>query len=102
MLESFLNHLFLKLWAGKKKVGFKKRILLSRRAETYGDKVYDLTWSLKYIHSNGQTSHAITIAERASNRNLREVINRIEDTRLPKEIDFLISKHSHNKEEKNQ
>lgn len=102
MLESFLNHLFLKLWAGKKKVGFKKRILLSRRAETYGDKVYDLTWSLKYIHSNGKTSHAITIAERASNRNLREVINRIEDTRLPKEIDFLISKHSHNTEEKNQ
>ena len=102
MFESFLNNLFLKFWAGKKKVGPQKRILLSRRAETYGDKVYDLTWSLKYIHSNGKTSHSVVITERASNNNFKEVIKRIEDTKLPKAIDSLISRHSHNTEEKDQ
>ena len=94
MLESFFNNLFLKFWSGKKKVGPKKRVLLSKSFVVYGDTVIDLRWSLKYIHDDGKTSHAVTLTERANKWNLQEIIEKIEETKLPKEIDSIISKYS--------
>ena len=94
MLDSFFNSIFLRLWSGDKKVGPKKQVLLSKSCETYGDAVYDLRWTLKYIHPDGKTSHSVTITERANKWNMRKIIHRIEKYKIPKEIDALISKHT--------
>ena len=98
MFDSFLNEIYLKFWSGKKKVGPKKEVLLSKSFVVYGEAVYDLTWSLKYIHSNGKTSHSVTISERANKWNLRGIIGRIEKTKLPKAIDSIIKNHTGGKE----
>ncbi|MBR6142180.1 MAG: hypothetical protein IKQ37_10545 [Bacteroidaceae bacterium] len=90
MLDSFFNSLFLKFWSGNKKVGPQRSVLLSKSYETYGSAVYDLKWTLKYIHANGKTSHSVTITERASKWNLKKVIHIIERRRLPREIEALI------------
>ena len=96
MLDSFFNGLYLSFWCGEnKKVGPGKRVLLSKSCETYGDAVYDLRWSLKYIHDNGRTSHSVTISERASKWNLRDTIRRIEKHELPKKIEEIIREHNH-------
>ena len=95
MFDSFFNSLFLKLWSGDKKVGPRKRVLMSRSCEAYGDTVYDLRWTLKYIHANGKTSHSVTITDRASKWNLRRRIHIVEKYKLPKEIEALIHKNTH-------
>lgn len=68
---------------------------MQKRCESYGGVVYDLIWTLKYIHSNGKTSHSVSFSERANPWNLRRIISRMENEVLPKEIDKLISKHTH-------
>ena len=93
MFDSFFNNIYLSLWSGEKKVGSKKQVLLSKSCETYGDAVYDLRWTLKYIHKNGQTSHSVTVSERAGKWNLKKTIRRVEKHVLPKEIEALIQKH---------
>jgi len=95
MFNSFLNSLYLRLWAGTKKVGPRRRVLLSKSYETYGDMVYDLTWKVRYIHSKNLASHAVYITERASKWNLRRTIRRVEKHKLPKVIEELVSKHTH-------
>ncbi len=95
MFDSLINSIYLSFWQGEKKVGPKKRVLLSKSCETYGDTVFDLRWTLKYIHDNGKTSHSVTITERASKWNLRHVIRRVEKHRLPKEIDALVNRNTH-------
>ena len=100
MFESFINDIFLKFWSGKKKVGPDKRILLSKSFVVYGETVYDLTWSMKYIHDNGKTSHSVTITERANKWNMRRVINRVEKKKLPSAIDAIIKNHTEGKEQK--
>lgn len=95
MFESLKNILYLKFWSGKRKVGPHKKILLSRRYQALGgDLVYDLSWSLRYIHSDHTISHPIVIEERADKRRLRRVIRRIERRVIPKEIEKLISKET--------
>ncbi len=76
MFKSFLNNLYIKIWSGQKKVGPHKNVLLKRSCESFGDTVYDLRWSLKYIHKNGETSHTVTLTERASKWNLTTEGNR--------------------------
>ncbi|MCR5851496.1 MAG: hypothetical protein K6G92_12450 [Bacteroidaceae bacterium] len=93
MFDSFFNNIYLSLWSGEKKVGSKKQVLLSKSCETYGDAVYDLRWTLKYIHKIGQTSHSVTVSERAGKWNLKKTIRRVEKHVLPKEIEALIQKH---------
>ena len=100
MFESFLNGIFLKFWSGKEKVGPNKRILLSKSFEVFGSTVYDLTWSMKYIHDNGKTSHSVTITERANKWNMRRVIRRVEKSKLPRAIDSIIKNHTEGKEQK--
>ena len=100
MFESFLNDIYLKFWSGKKKVGPNKRILLSKSFVVFGNTVYDLTWSMKYIHDNGKTSHSVTITERANKWNMKRVIKRVEKTKLPNTIDSIIRKHTEAKEHK--
>ena len=95
MFKSFLNNLYIKIWSGQKKVGPHKNVLLKRSCESFGDTVYDLRWSLKYIHKNGETSHTVTLTERASKWNLKRVIHHIEKHKLPKEIDALIRRNTH-------
>lgn len=95
MFDSFFNSIKLWLWSGDKKVGPKKQVLMSRSCETYGNTVYDLRWTLKYIHANGKTSHSVTIAERASKWNLRRRIHIVEKYKLPKEIEALIHENTH-------
>ena len=98
MFESFLNDIYLKFWSGKKKVGPNKRILLSKSFVVFGNTVYDLTWSMKYIHDNGKTSHSVTITERANKWNMKRVIKRVEKTKLPNAIDSIIRNHTKEKE----
>ena len=100
MFESFLNGIFLKFWSGKEKVGPNKRILLSKSFEVFGSTVYDLTWSMKYIHDKGKTSHSVTITERANKWNMRRVIRRVEKSKLPRAIDSIIKNHTEGKEQK--
>lgn len=95
MFDSFFNSIRISLWSGEKKVGPQKNVLLSKSCETYGDAVYDLKWTLKYIHANGKTSHSVTITERASKWNLKRVIHHIEKHKLPKEIEALIRRNTH-------
>ena len=90
MLDSFLNKIYLYWWSGDKKVGPHKKVLLSRNCEIFGDMVYDLRWKLKYIHKNGQTSHAVTISERANKWDVRRCIKRIEREIIPGKIKQLI------------
>jgi len=99
MFDRFFNDLFLKFWAGKKEVGPNKKVLLSKSFVVYGDTVIDLTWSLRYIHSNGKTSHPVAITERTNIWNTQEVIEKVEETRIPKAIDMLISKHTEQKDQ---
>jgi len=98
MFDSLLNNIIIKLWAGQKKVGPNKNVLLTKSCESFANTIYDLKWSLKYIHQNGKVSHSVTITERASKWNLRKVIHKVERTKLPKEIDALVRKHSHAKD----
>ena len=93
MLDSLFNHIFLKCWAGKKKAGPNKEILITRKFDTFGDMVYDITWSLKYIHDNGQVSHSINISERANKWDLRRTIKKIEKNMIPDKITELIEVH---------
>ena len=95
MFDTFLNTIFLKIWSGDKKVGPHKKVLMSRSCEIYQDTVYDLKWTLKYVHRNGKASHSVTISERASKWNLRRTIRKVEKHELPKKIDELIREHSH-------
>ena len=95
MFDSFFNSIRISLWSGEKKVGPQKNVLLSKSCETYGDAVYDLKWTLKYIHANGKTSHSVTITERASKWNLKRVIHHIEKHKLPNEIEALIRRNTH-------
>ena len=95
MFEAFCNTIYLKIWSGDKKAGPKKNVLVSKSCEIFGDTVYDLRWTLKYIHRNGKTSHSATISERASKWNLRRTIRRIEKHVLPKEVDELIRQNTH-------
>ena len=37
-------------------MGPQKNVFVSKNCEIFGDTVYDLKWSLKYIHKNGKTS----------------------------------------------
>lgn len=93
MFDSYINHLYLTFWTGEKKTGPHKQIYLTRECETYGDMVYDIKWKLKYIHKNGQTSHTVTIAERANKWDLRKIIRRVEKTILPRKIKEIIAQH---------
>ena len=93
MFNSFLNHIYLTFWTGDKKVGPHKKVLISRKCETFGDMVYDLRWTLKYIHKNGKTSHSVTISERANKWDLRKIIQRTEKEMLPRKIKELIEEH---------
>ena len=93
MLDSFVNHLYLIFWTGDKKVGPHKEVHLSKKCETYGDMVYDIRWTLKYIHKNGKTSTPITISERANKWDLRKLIRRVEKDTLPGKIKELIEGH---------
>ena len=95
MLESFYNSIYLKLWSGDKKIGPKKNVLVSKSCEIFGDTVYDIRWTLKYIHKNGKTSHSVTISERSNKWNLIKTIQRVEKQVLPKEADALISNNTH-------
>ena len=99
MFDLFFNNIFLKFWSGKKRVGPKKRVLLSKSFVMYGDTVVDLTWSLRYIHSNGKTSRPVTITERASKWNKEEVIEKVESTELPKAIKLIIQTHEEGKDQ---
>ena len=99
MFETFFNKLFLKFWSGKKKVGPKKKVLLSKSFVIYGDTIYDLTWSLRYIHSNGKTSRPISFSERTNKWNIQEIIEEIESNKLPKAIESLIRNHEEGKEQ---
>ena len=94
MLDSFFNSLYLKWWSGDKKVGPQRNVRLSKSCEIFGDTVYDLRWTLKYIHANGKTSHSVTITERASRWNLKKVIRLVERRKLPAAIEALIQKHT--------
>ena len=76
-------------------MGPKKNVLVSKSCEIFGDTVYDLRWTLKFIHKNGKTSHSVTISERSNRWSLRKTIHRIEKEELPKQIDALISKNTH-------
>lgn len=90
MFDSIINSLFLTFWTRQKKVGPNKEVLLTKSCETFGEMVYDLRWSLKYIHSNGKTSHSVTISERANKWDLRKNIHRIEKEVLPAKIKQVI------------
>ena len=94
MFQSLRNNIFISFWSKKKKVGPDKNVPLTKSCETYADTVYDLKWTLKYIHEDGKVSHPVTITERASKWNLRSVVHRIEKTKLPKEIEKLIRRHT--------
>ena len=94
MFQSLCNSLFISFWSGKKKVGPDKNVLLTKSCETYADTVYDLKWTLKYIHEDGKVSHPVTITERASKWNVRSAVHKIEKTKLPKEIERLIRRHT--------
>ena len=93
MLDSFVNHLYLIFWTGDKKVGPHKEVHLSKKCETYGDMVYDIRWTLKYIHKNGKTSTPITISERANKWDLRKLVRQIEKDIIPQKIKELIKEH---------
>lgn len=98
MLDSYVNHLYLTFWTGEKKVGPHKEIYLSRKCETFGDMVYDLRWSLKYIYKDGKVSHPLNISERANKWDLRKIIRKIEKDVLPQKIKELIEEHENKKQ----
>ena len=93
MFESLYNTIYLKLWSGDKKMGPQKNVFVSKSCEIFGDTVYDLKWSLKYIHKNGKTSTPITISERANKWDLRKLIRQIEKDIIPQKIKELIKEH---------
>ena len=93
MLDTFFNQLYLTFWTGDKKVGPHKKVLISRKCESFGDMVYDIRWTLKYIHKNGKTSHSVTISERANKWDLRKIIRRVEKNTLPQKIKELIEQN---------
>ena len=95
MFSSFINHLYLIFWTGDKKVGPHKEVYLSKKCETFGSMVYDVRWTLKYIHKNGKTSHSVTIYERANKWDVRKIIRRVEKNVLPRKIKELIEAHEH-------
>lgn len=90
MFDAYINHLYLILWTGEKKVGPHNKILLSRNCETFGDMVYDLRWTIKCTQGNNKTSHSVTITERANKWDLRKVIHRVEKKALPQKIKELV------------
>jgi hypothetical protein len=90
MFDAYINNLYLTFWTGDKKVGPQKKVILSRKCESFGDMVYDLRWTIKYIHENGKTSHSVTITERANKWDLRKVIRRVEKKALRQKIKDLI------------
>jgi len=98
MLDSYVNHLYLTFWTGDKKVGPHKEVYLSKKCETYGDMVYDIRWTLKYIYKDGKTSQPITISERANKWDLRKIIHKIEKDELPRKIKELIKVHENRKQ----
>ena len=93
MFDAYINNLYLSFWTGDKKVGPQKNIILSRRCETFGDMVYDLRWTIKYLQENGKTSPSVSITERANKWDLRKVIRRIEKTALKQRIKELIAEN---------
>ena len=95
MFDTLINNIYLKMWSGEKKVGPHKKVHMSKSCEIFQDTVYDLKWTLKYVHRNGKASHSVTIMERASKWNLRRIIHKVEKHELPKKIDELIREHSH-------
>ena len=95
MFDAYINNLYLSFWTGDKKIGPQKNIILSRRCETFGDMVYDLRWTIKYLQENGKTSPSVSITERANKWDLRKVIRRVEKNVLPRKIKELIEAHEH-------
>lgn len=93
MFDAYINSLYLSFWTGDKKVGPQKNIILSRRCETFGDMVYDLRWTIKYLQENGKTSPSVSITERANKWDLRKVIRRIEKTALKQRIKELVAEN---------
>ena len=90
MFDAYINNLYLSFWTGDKKVAPQKNIIISRRCETFGDMVYDLRWTIKYLQENGKTSPSVSITERANKWDLRKVIHRVEKKTLPQKIKELI------------
>ena len=93
MFDAYINHLYLILWTGEKKVGPHNKILLSRNCETFGDMVYDLRWTIKCTQGNNKTSPSVTITERANKWDLRKVIRRVEKTALKQRIKELVAEN---------
>ena len=93
MFKSFFDHIYLFFWSGEKKTGPHKEVLLSKKCEIFGGVVYDLRWSLKYIHKNGETSHKVTITERANKWDFKTILRRTEKEVLPRKIKELIDAH---------
>jgi hypothetical protein len=93
MFDAYINNLYLSFWTGDKKVGPQKNIILSRRCETFGDMVYDLRWTIKYLQENGKTSPSVSITERANKWDLRKVIRRVEKTALKQRIKELVAEN---------
>ena len=93
MFDAYMNNLYLSIWTGDKKVGPQKNIILSRRCETFGDMVYDLRWTIKYLQENGKTSPSVSITERANKWDLRKVIRRVEKTALKQRIKELVAEN---------
>ena len=93
MFDAYINNLYLSFWTVDKKVGPQKNIILSRRCETFGDMVYDLRWTIKYLQENGKTSPSVSITERANKWDLRKVIRRVEKTALKQRIKELVAEN---------
>ncbi|MCR5534532.1 MAG: hypothetical protein K6F47_05100 [Bacteroidaceae bacterium] len=93
MFDAYINNLYLSFWTGDKKIGPQKNIILSRRCETFGDMVYDLRWTIKYLQENGKTSPSVSITERANKWDLRKVIRRVEKTALKQRIKELVAEN---------
>ena len=90
MFDALINHIFLSFWTGEKKVGPNKEVQLRKTCEIYGDAVYDITWTLRYIYKNGTTSHSVNISDRANKWDLRKTIKKIEEKVLPDKIKEVI------------
>ncbi|MBO7067875.1 MAG: hypothetical protein J6W52_04230 [Bacteroidaceae bacterium] len=93
MFDTFINQVYLTFWSGEKKVGPHGEVLLSKKCESFGDMVYDLRWSLKYIHKDGKTSRTLTISERANKWDVKKNIKRVEKNILPRKIKELLEAH---------
>lgn len=91
MFLGLKNAIYLNFWAGKKKAGPHKELVITRSCESYGGHVFDLLWSIKFRGSKKSSKH---LSIRANSWDLIEKIKHIENTRLQKAIKEVIQEHN--------